>query len=315
MRRIAHSLAKEATQTMADFTIRASRGVEDARPQYELWLRATENLPRAWRSCLENVEHQLRHVANYPRCRLYAEDSRGTMLGYIGTHPPFEWIASQHGPPARSLGWAIPFGFPWTHPHDVALEAALYDEMIRVTPEIYSDFKRDIYIQRFRESWSEPLAFLGERGWMLFDRVPLIGRAVHDSETVPEELARVTRADLALVSDLCRRDETSVDEFSTADLQERYDGGWIVHETFWRLGERGAFALEHRGWEAAVTLFYAGPDAWCETLQAAAAQSHSLGAREAYFTVEAHEEQRREALERQDFHEVDAGVYYVRDAE
>ena len=38
-------------------------------------------------------------------------------------------VASQHGPPAKSLGWAIPFGYPWTHPQDEGLEAALYDEM------------------------------------------------------------------------------------------------------------------------------------------------------------------------------------------
>lgn len=300
---------------MADYVIRESLGIKDAGPQYELWLRATEDLSRAWRSSLRNVEHQLRHVAAYPKCRLYAEDSNGAMLGYIGTHPPFEWIASQHGPPARSLGWAIPFGYPWTHPCDKEIEAALYDEMIRVTPEIYSGFQRDIYIQRFRESWSRPLSFLEHRGWKLLDRIPLIGRETNDHDAVPEELVPIRREDLALVSDLSQKDDTATDKFSTAELQERFDGGWIVHDTFWRLGERGAFAFEQRGPQAAVTIFFARPEAWTETLQATAAKAHSLGAHEIYFTIDAHEMRRREALERQDFHEVDAGVYYVRDAD
>ena len=300
---------------MTDFVIRGSNGIEDARPQYDLWLQATQALPRAWRSCLENVEHQLRHVATYPKCRLYAEDSRGTMLGYIGTHPPFEWIASQHGPPAESLGWAIPFGYPWTHPYDETLEAALYDEMIRVTPEIYGDFQRDIYIQRFRESWSRPLAFLQQRGWRLHDRLPLIGRSIHDAGTVPKSLLPVTREDLAIVSELSRGDDTNAEAFSTAELQDRYDGGWIVHETFWRLDERGAFALEQRGQWAAVTVFFARPDAWIDTLRAVAAQACTMGVGEIYFTIDAHETARRVALERQNFREVDAGVYYVHDAD
>gem|GEM_PF-1828632 len=300
---------------MADYVIRGSRGVQDARPQYELWLRATETLPRAWRSCLENVEHQLRHVAEYPQCRLYAERADGTLLGYIGTHPPFEWIATQHGPPARSLGWAIPFGFPWTYPVDERIEVALYEEMIRVTPEIYAAFQRDIYIQRFRESWSRPLAFLKQRGWKLHDRVPLLGREVNALDPLPEELIPITREDLALVSDLSRQDNTAADNFSTEELQERFDGGWIVHDTIWRLGERGMFALEPRGSWAAVTEFFAKPEAWTGTLHAAAAQAHALGAREIYFTIDKHETRRREALEGQGFSEVDAGVYYVRDAE
>lgn len=300
---------------MADYVMRGSRGVSDARPQYELWLRATEALPQAWRSCLENVEHQLRHVETYPKCRLYAERPDGTLLGYIGTHPPFEWIAAQHGPPAKSLGWAIPFGYPWTWPFDEQLEAALYEEMLRVTPEIYAAFQRDIYIQRFRASWSRPLAFLEQHGWKLHDRVPLIGREVDTSVPLSEDLIQITRDDLALVSSLSQEDNTAEEKLSTAELQERFDGGWIVRDTIWRLGERGAFALEQRGQWAAVTVFYATPAAWNETLQAAAAQASALGAREIYFTIEAHETRRREALERQGFGEVDAGVYFVRDAD
>lgn len=300
---------------MADHTIRAWQGPQDARPQYELWLRATATLPRAWRSCLGNVEHQLEQGRQYPRCRLYAERPDGTLLGYIGTHPPFEWLAEQHGPPAQSLGWAIPFGLPWTDPWDEALQARLYDEMIRITPEIYSRFRRDIYIQRFRESWSRHLAFLKQRGWRLQERIPLLGRQVGTPGAPPGELVVVTRDDLELVSDLCRSDDTAVETFSADDLRQRYDGGWIVNDTFWRLGERGAFALEQRGPWAAVTVMFARPEAWAETLRAAAAQAGALGAGEIYFTVDHHEKRRRQALETRGFGEVDAGVYYVRDAD
>lgn len=300
---------------MVFYTVRGCRGLEDARPQYELWLRATANLPRAWRSSLRNVEYQLGHASRYPKCRLYAERSDGTLVGYIGTHPPFEWVGSQHGPPAESLGWAIPFGYPWTDPLDAALEAALYGQMVRVTPELYADFRRDIYIQRFRESWSRHLAFLEQHGWRRHARLPLIGRQLGDPGHPPGDLVVITRDDLALVSDLSHDDQAAVDKLSTNDLQQRYDDGWIVNDTFWRLGERGAFALEQRGAWAAVTVLFARPAAWDETLRAAASQAGALGAKEIYFTIDAHERRRHEALERHGFREVDAGVYYVRDAD
>jgi hypothetical protein len=300
---------------MADHTIRELRDLADGRPQYELWLRATESLPRAWRSCLRNVEHQLQHGLRYPGSRLYAERPDGTLLGYIATHPPFEWIASQHGPPARSLGWAIPFGFPWTDPLDTQLEIELYDAMIRALPEVYGEFTRDIYIQRFRESWSRQLAFLEQSGWRLHERLPLFGREIGTPSAPTHELIPIARDDLGLVSALSHEDPTNVDKLSIDDLQQRYDGGWIASDTFWRLAERGAFAVEQRGRWAGVTFLAARPDAWDETLQAAATRSAALGATEIYFTIEAREARRREALEKLGFREVDAGVYYLREAD
>lgn len=300
---------------MADYTIRECRGQQDAEQQYELWLRATANLPRAWRSCVENVRYQLQHTERYPRCRLFAERPDETLIGYIGTHPPFEWIAADHGPPAENLGWAIPFGFPWTHPFDTDLEVALYDEMIRITPEIYADFKRDIYIQRFRESWTRHLEFLEQRGWRRHARIPLLGHEVQVNAASSHEPTLVTREDFSLISHLSTADDTAVESWSVQDVQQRYDGGWIVHDTFWHLGERGAFALEQRGPWAAVTVLFTQPGAFDDTLQAAAAQALQLRAKEIYFTMEPHETRRRQALEIRGFHEVDAGVYYVRDAD
>lgn len=300
---------------MPDYTIRSFQSIEDARLQYELWLRATQSLPRAWRSCLQNVQYQLRHGAKYPRCRLYAERPDGTLLGYIGTHPPFEWHAAQHGPPTEPLGWAIPFGFPWTAPFDATLQDTLYDEMIRLTPEVYRDSPRDIYIQRFRASWSEHLAFLEQRGWRRHARIPLLGREISSAGSPPTELTPVTRADLPLVAALCETDDTAEDKPSMEQLQQRLDGGWITGDAFWRWLDQGAFALECRGPWAAVTFFCARSAEWDQTLNLATAQASALGAREIYFTAESHQRRLSEALRRQGFDEVDAGVYYVRDAD
>ena len=92
-----------------------------------------------------------------------------------------------------------------------------------------------------------------------------------------------------VVSDLSQRDHTAADKFSTAELQERFDGGWIAHDTFWQLGERGVFAVEQRGPWAAVMVFFTRPEACYETLRATAAKAHALGADEVYFTIDAHE--------------------------
>lgn len=301
---------------MADYTIRPFRGPQDASPQYELWLRATEDLPRAWRSSLRNVDYLLKQGTKYPRCRLYAERADGTLLGYVGTHPPFDWEAETHGPPNEALGWAIPFGYPWTDPLDEKLAAALYDEMIAAIPEMYADLQRDVYIQRFRESWTYPIDFLKQRGWRLYKRLPLIGREIGDVGPPPADLSLVTREDLPLISTLSAADKTSGAPLSSEALEQHYDGGWIAADTFWRLGERGAFALEQRGRWAAVTVLFAPPDAWDETLKAAAAQSAVLGAAEVYFTIDPHQDAERLAvLEKRGFAEVDAGVYYVRDAD
>jgi hypothetical protein len=301
---------------MPDYTVRPFRDMQDARPQFDLWLRATEELTRAWRSSLRNVEHQLENCAKYPRCRLYADRDDGALLGYVGTHPPFDWDGEQHGPPNEALGWAIPFGYPWTAPRDDDLAAVLYDEMVRAVPEMYADFRRDVYVQRFSESWTYPIEFLKQRGWRLHKRLPLIGRGIDDPGPPPPELVKITRGDLSLISGLTETDATAAAPMSTSALEQNYDGGWIVADTFRRLGERGAFALEQRGPWAAVTLFFAQPDAWDETLRAAAAQSAALGARELYFTIDPRADAKRlAALQERGFSEVDAGVYYVRDAD
>lgn len=299
---------------MPPCTIRAFRSMEDTRAQYALWLAATEGLTRPWRSSLRNVEHQCENARKYPGCRFFAQRADGTLAGYIGTHPPFEWIAEDHGPPARSLGWAIPFGFPWTWPRDEGLEIELYERMCASVPETYGAFQRDLYIQRFRESWAWVTGCLVERGWKLHDRLPLLGRAIGDTGRAPADLALVTRADLEWVRDLSGRDATG-SPLTLGDLQRRYDEGWIAPESLWRLGERGVFALEARGKWCAVTLLIASEADWDATLAAAATMAAKCGAEEVYFTVDAGDARLRGALEARGFGEVDAGVYYVREAD
>lgn len=292
--------------------IRPYRSAADARPQYQLWLAATEGLPRPWRSCLRNVQHQLEATASRPRGRLYAERADGSLAGYIGVHPPFEWDPEAHGPPGEKLGWAIPFGFPWTCPEDPELAARLYDEMDRSIPEVFADHPRDIYIQRFRESWDRQIEFVTERGWRLLKRLPLLGCEI-EGQPLPADLRLVAEDDIGLLAELSSGDPTA-DTVSVEQLASIRAGGWVDFASCWRLGERGAFALEPRGHWAAVTVFFALPDAWQETIEAAAAQAAHLGASEMYFTIDEHQTKLREALTARGFSEVDAGVYYVRDA-
>ena len=299
---------------MPGYTIRPFRSLADADRQYRLWLAATEGLTRPWRSCLRNVEHQLGQAERFPGCRLYAERPDGSLAGYIGTHPPFEWSPAAHGPPSDRLGWAIPFGLPWTHPRDPALEVTLYDEMIRTTPETFAGFQRDIYIQRFRESWTDRIGFLTDRGWRLLKRLPLLGRAVGAARLPGPDLSPVTEVDLGLLAALSERDPTTTPVTIDA-LRGRCDGGWLDLDSTRRLGDRGAFSLEARGRWAAVTAFFAGTDDWDEVLAAAAAHAAQLGVGEIYFTIDEHEHQLHRALTDRGFGEVDAGVYYTRDAD
>ena len=298
---------------MSEHTIRAYRSMADAEPQYRLWLSATEGLTRPWRSCLRNVQHQLANAEKHAGCRLYAEDAGGKMVGYIGTHPPFEWDPAAHGPPSDRLGWAIPFGLPWTHPRDPALEATLYDEMIRTTPETYAAFQRDIYIQRFRESWTDRLRFLTDRGWKLFKRLPLLGRGTVGA-TSASPLRAVKLDDAELLAELSERDPTAESRSAEA-FRAACEGGWLALEECWRVGDHGVFALEPRGRWAAVTAMLATPEHWDQTLNAAASRAAALGAGEIYFTIDENDRTRHHALAERGFAEVDAGVYYLRDAD
>jgi hypothetical protein len=112
-------------------TFRPYTGPKDLDHQYRIWTAATEGLPFAWRSTETNVRYISSHAPKFPGSRLFAERDGpgGEVVGYIGTHDPFQW---------KTLGMAVPFGFPWTWPRDGALERELYDRMFASTPSVYA---------------------------------------------------------------------------------------------------------------------------------------------------------------------------------
>lgn len=289
---------------MGGYTFRHYEGSEDAERQYELWLNATKDLPRAWPSSRVNVRHHTEPAAEHPKARIYAERD-GVLAGYIGTHAPFEW------PP---LGWTIPFGFPWTYPVDTELEKELYDRLFAITPETYPGMRRDAYVQRFRESWKRHVAFMLERGWKQIWRYPILARSV---EAFADDAAAETRVatpdDLPAVCEWGTRDPDAKDNYDVAGLRESLDGGWLPWDSIYLVEGAGAFVVDPRPPWAEVKLFYAAPagNAFDTLLSAAAATAGRLGAKEFYFTLEPGESGRMKSLQDRGFEEVDAGIYLV----
>jgi hypothetical protein len=288
------------------YTFRNYAGPEDAPRQYDLWIRATEDLPLAWRSNVTNVRYQLSHAEEHPGMRIYAESSDGEMRGYIGTHPPFEWYAG---------GWTMPFGFPWTYPADPDLEVALYDRMIDAAPGLFPGMKRNLYVQRFRESWRRHIDFLLERGWKHKWRFPILGRQVSEITTGRPADAQATREDdLYAVCDAIAEDPLSLDRPDADTLRRRLDDGWLEWEHTWLVPDVGVFALEARKTWANVQLFHprGDDDAFDTLLATTAATARNLGADLIHFTLEPDKEgERMAALVDQGFAEIDAGSYLV----
>jgi hypothetical protein len=287
---------------MGNYRFRHYEGPEDAETQYQLWLRATDDLPRAWASNMTNVRHCMAEAASHPQSRIYAENADGEMVGYIGTHMPFEWFPG---------GWTLPFGFPWTYPVDTGLEADLYDRMFTITPQTYPGMKRNLYVQRFRESWQRQIEFMTARGWQHKWRFPILSHRVEMAAT-GEDAARLLEAeDIATacafaVSDPHLRNKPSVDS-----LRKELDGGWTDWESIWIVPDVGVFGLDVRSPWAEVKLFYADAERFDALLSAVVATARRLAVSEYYFTLEEDETDRYRALVRRGFEEVDAGIYLV----
>ncbi len=283
--------------------------------QYKLWLAATSHLPRAWRSSLVNVEHQLVQAKEFPFCRIYAEDQSNQLVGYIGSHPPFDWKAELHGPPYENLGWAIPFGFPWTWPRNTNLAERLYREQENRIPEIYSAFRRDIYIQRFRESWSEQLDFLRQHGWVQISRAPLLGKSLFNAEAPPTNVVPATRGDFEKIGDFVTDENVNYVSLTAQAALRLYDQGWINGEYAWRYADRGIFVLDPRGRYVGVTYCFGTAGEWDNVVNAAMTQAAQLGGEEVYFTVTEKEQEKHSRLSQLGFREVDAGIYMARRAD
>ncbi len=288
-------------------TFRDYRGPGDILRQYEFWLRATDGLPYAWRSNLTNARNVSQHTEQFPGSRIYAE-REGDLVGYIGTHPPFEWEPGL---------WVIPFGYPWTYPHDPDLARELYDRMVAATPKVYADQTSiSCYVQRFRGSWQRHIDFFTERGWYERWRHTLLARrTTNDSSACGTLVKPAETGDLQAISDIALEDPSSVDRPTVQDLENRLAGGWLEWESLWLVPGLGAFEVEVRRPWGEVRFFAALPDAdngaalW-DTLLATA---HRGSASEIYFTVEEREAKRRVQLELRGYRPVDAGVYLTLD--
>jgi hypothetical protein len=288
---------------MSHYRFRHYEGPEDADRQYELWLRATADLPRAWPSSRTNVRSLTKPAEVHPKARIYAERLDGTLAGYIGSHPPFDW------PP---LGSAIPFGFPWTYPIDEGLEKELYDRMLRATSEAYAGEKMDVYVQRFRESWTRQIEFLLARGWKHRWRFPILARPVSAFAASPVSTIRATTSeDLPTICALGEADPDAKDKYDPVTLQKQFDEGWMPGDSTWLVEGTGAFVLDVRKPWAEVKLCYAEQKTGVmdALLEAIAKKAGELGAEEFYFTLDEQEISRMHALRERGFAEVDAGVY------
>ncbi len=324
-------------------SFRPYRGPEDLAHQYRIWTAATEGLPFAWRSTETNVRHISAHAPKFPGSRLFAERD-GQVVGYIGTHDPFRW---------KTLGMAVPFGFPWTWPRDGALERELYDRMYAATPAVYAGQKIDFYIQRFRRSWTHHHTFFRERGWREAWADPIMTRPIlpdgggviagpgtamtegafsSTAPTTPRSSSppalsilhaeRLTEAHIDEVVALAASDPTSIKPDPDAKaIRARFNDGWAEWEGAWIVkGEgpavgdpAGAFAIEVRRPWAEVKMFYATPAGFERVVTAMDSAAAAAGAREVYFTIRPGGEARMAPLEKLGFRHVDDDVFVRRD--
>lgn len=289
---------------MAPTVFRPYSGPADAQRQYDLWLRATEGLPYAWRSNLTNVRALSRHAPEHPGARLFAERD-GEVVGYIGTHAPFQW---------KDLGMAVPFGFPWTWPRDEAIERELYDRMLEATPGVYAGQKIDFYIQRFRRSWKHHHALLAARGWREAWADPILARPIALPGAAPAGLRPIAESDLAALARIAAADPTGHKEPpDEAALRQRFAVGWQEWEHAWLLPGAGGFAIEVREPWAEVKMFHAAPGRLALLLAVMDAKAADQGAGEVYFTLRPGSERRHAPLEEQGFRHADDDIFVTLD--
>jgi hypothetical protein len=284
-------------------TFRNYRDERDLEAQYTLWLRATESLPFAWKSTEANVRHISQHVSRFPGARLFAERG-GKIVGYIGTHDPFQW---------KNLGSAVPFGFPWTVPEDPSVERALYDRMLAATPGVYAGERIDFYIQRFRASWARHHAFLRERGWREAWRDPILSKPCLPGPTRASRA--LTPVDTDALVELAAKDPCLPEPKPTAAaIAQRFRDGWQEMDSAFIVAGAGAFAFEVRKPWAEVKLFYADPARTAEVIGAMEARAAERDARGVYFTIRPGAERRRPQIEAQGYTHADDDAFVRLDA-
>ncbi len=294
---------------MADYRLRNYERSEDCKRQYEFWLRATQDLPYAWASNLRNVRYLMKEMDKYPKARIYAEDESGELVGYIGTHPPFDF-----GDGVR----VVPFGYPWTFPRDETLAAALYDQMLESTPNCYGGMRFDLYLQRFRRSWKDEITFMEARGWREKWSYPILAQEIPGVEGCPlPRLMKVTACDLRQVESLAKRDELIDDAPSSNLLHDKLQAGWLSWDAIWILPWDGAFSFEVRDRVAEVKLFVVsgGVRAAENLMRGTYAMARQAGVSTLSFTLSGYNAKRREQFEELGFIHVDDEVFLELSAE
>lgn len=289
--------------TLGGVTFRGCVGPIDADRQYLLWLHATAKLPLAWSSSLTNARALAFRAAQHHGSRIYAERD-GQLVGYIGTHPPFD---------SGDMGLTAPFGYPWTFPHNPALAAELYTRMLESLPLAYKDDKPRAIIQRFRSTWTEQLSFVAARGWTERFRKGIWARRIMTPAAADTSRVQpVTPGDpsvLERLSGYADHDTVLSSRPSVSTLTERAASGWFSLERCWEVENIGAFSFDVRGDWAEVQLFHARDSHAAEMLALldAAAQAH--GATGVYFILGDGEAARIEQLKRAGFSLIDADLY------
>jgi hypothetical protein len=287
--------------TLAGVTFRGTAGPIDADRQYTLWLRATESLPLAWSSSLANARALAARAAAHPGSRIYAEKD-AEMVGYIGTHPPFDW---------GDMGPTAPFGFPWTWPRNDELAIELYTRMLEAVPRAYSRDKPRTLIQRFRSTWSEHLAFVSARGWTERFRKGIWARRAGPDGLAESHRLRPIGLDSAAFSRLSMyadHDPALSSRPSATTLSERAASGWFSPERCWEAVGLGAFSLDVRGDWAEVQLFHSHEARVHELLALADVAAKAHGANALYFIL-GEGERRIEQLKAGGFALIDADIY------
>jgi hypothetical protein len=286
---------------MAAITFRPYQSPTDIERQYDLWLRATEGWPYAWRSSLLNARSLAAGLGEQPDARVYAERD-GELVGYIGCHPPFEWEQGM---------WAMPFGYPWTNPHNDALAVELYDRLQGNLSGLLGGQQCDILVQRFRSSWTQPLEFLQDRGWEAKWTHPILASRTTAGPGACDTLIQPVHDDeLEVVAGLTRADPLAPNADADA-LRRRIANGWLDADSMWRIGDQGVFALDVRRPYAEIKLFAAANagNARKSTAAAARAMARQRGASELYFTLSPNETALQGWLVEAGFDQTDADIY------
>ena len=130
-------------------TYRTYKKREDLELQTNLWLKATKNLPWAWKP--NNTQKWFTEQMNFdPNSKLYAYDGDSTPIGYVSS--------------IRREGYT-PMGFPWVSDgYEGEIQDYLFDTVYNYA---LKNFDTKSFLQRFRKEWKYQIEFFEKKGFRL----------------------------------------------------------------------------------------------------------------------------------------------------